>query len=163
MSTLQFIPVWVFFLLAGLVALGLSQTRTRRLPARRLVITNLALTAFTVVGVVQQWRDTPWLVLGLAAWAAAGGLVVWALGRGAAPVGASYNPADQRFTVPGSWTPLALFLAIFFTKFAVGFLTATSPDLLHSLNAAIGLSALYGLFSGLLNARAWRLLQLGNA
>lgn len=35
-----------------------------------------------------------------------------------------------------------------------------APDLLQSLQAAIGISALYGLFSGVLNSRAWRLLQL---
>jgi len=41
--------------------------------------------------------------------------------------------------------------------------TAMAPDLLDSLSAAIGVSALYGLLSGVLNAKAWRLLKLQNA
>ena len=162
MQTLQHIPVWVFALLIVLVALGWVQTRTRQLPKQRLLGINIALTVFTLVGVVQQWRPTPWLGLGLLSWAAAGLLVTWALGQGAAPAGASYDPETRRFTVPGSWLPLALFIAIFACKFVVGMLSATAPEQLHSMQAAIGISALYGVFSGVLNARAWRLLKLGH-
>ena len=160
MQTLQHIPVWVFALLIGLIALGLVQTRTRHVRKQRLLGINIALTVFTLVGVTQQWRPTPWLGLGLLSWAAASLLVTWALGQGAAPAGAAYDPETRRFTVPGSWLPLALFMAIFACKFAVGMTTALAPELLDSLSSAIGISALYGLFSGLLNARAWRLLKL---
>ena len=162
MQTLQHIPVWVFALLIGLVALGWVQTRTRQLPKQRLLGINIALTVFTLVGVVQQWRLTPWLALSLLSWAAMGLLVAWALGQGAAPAGASYDPETRRFTVPGSWLPLTLFMAIFACKFVVGMLSATAPEQLDSLSAAIGISALYGVFSGVLNARAWRLLKLGH-
>lgn len=160
MQTLQHIPVWVSALLLGLIALGLLQTRTRHVGQRRLLGINIALTVFTLVGVVQQWRHTPWLAVGLLSWAASCAVVAWALGQGAAPAGASYNAETRRFTVPGSWLPLALFMAIFACKFAVGMLSATAPEALHSVQAAMGISALYGLFSGLLNARALRLLKL---
>lgn len=160
MQTLQHIPLWVFGLLIGLIGLGLLQTRTRQLRKRRLLIVNIALTVFTLVGVVQQWWHTPWLTLGLLSWAASCALVAWALGQGSEPIGASYDAVTQRFTVPGSWLPLALFMAIFASKFVVGMLSATAPESLHSLNAAIGISAVYGLFSGVLNGRALRLLKL---
>jgi hypothetical protein len=163
MQTLQHIPVWVFALLLGLIALGLVQTRTRHIRKQRLLGINIALTVFTLVGVVQQWRLTPWLALSLLSWAAMGLLVAWALGQGAAPEGASFEPETRRFTVPGSWLPLTLFMTIFACKFAVGMTTAMAPDLLDSLSAAIGVSALYGLLSGVLNAKAWRLLKLQNA
>ena len=160
MNTLQHIPVWVFFLLLGLIAMGLQQTRTRQLRSKRLLGVSIALTVLTLVGVVQQWWHTPWLSLGLLSWAAACAASAWALGQGAVPKGASYNPGTRRFTVPGSWWPLALFMTIFACKFVVGMLSATSPELLHSVEVAIGISALYGLFSGLLNARTLRLLKL---
>jgi NhaP-type Na+/H+ or K+/H+ antiporter len=51
-------------------------------------------------------------------------------------------------------------MAIFACKFVVGMLAATAPESLHSLQTAIGISALYGFFSGVLNARALRLLKL---
>ncbi len=160
MQTLQHIPVWVFALLLGLIALGLLQTRTRHVGQRRLLGINIALTVFTLVGVVQQWRHTPWLAVGLLSWAASCAVVAWGLGQGAAPAGASYNAQTRRFTVPSSWLPLALFMAIFACKFVVGMLSATTPEALHSVQAAMGISALYGFFSGLLNARALRLLKL---
>ena len=160
MPTLQHIPVWVFALLIGLIALGLLQTRTRQVRAGRLLGINIALTVFTLIGVTQQWRPTPWLLLALASWAASCLLVTWALGQGAAPAGAAYDPETRRFTVPGSWLPLALFMTIFACKFVVGMLTATAPEHIHNLNAAIGISALYGLFSGVLNARAMRHLRI---
>lgn len=160
MQTLQHIPVWVFVLLLGLIALGLQQSRTRQVRRRRLLVINVVLTLFTLVGVVQQWRHTPWLAVGLLSWAASCAVVAWGLGQGAAPAGASYNAETRRFTVPGSWLPLALFMAIFACKFVVGMLSATAPEALHSVQAAMGISALYGLFSGLLNARALRLLKL---
>lgn len=162
MQTLQHVPVWVFALLIGLIALGLLQTRTRKIRARRLLGTNIALTLFTLVGVTQQWRHTPWLALALLTWAAACLLVSWALGQGEAPDGASYEPATLHLTVPGSWLPLVLFMAIFACKFIVGMVSATAPGSLHSVQAAIGISALYGLFSGVLNGRSWRLLNLKN-
>jgi hypothetical protein len=160
MQILQHIPVWVFALLIGLIALGLVQTRTRHIRKQRLLGINIALTVFTLVGVVQQWQLTPWLALSLLSWAAMGLLVAWALGQGAAPEGARFEPETRRFTVPGSWLPLTLFMAIFACKFVVGMLSATVPEQLHSMQAAIGISALYGLFSGVLNARALKLLQL---
>jgi hypothetical protein len=93
MQTLQHIPVWVFFLLIGLIALGLLQTRTRQIRRQRLLGINIALAVFTLVGVVQQWRHTPWLALGLLTWAATCLLVSWALGQGTAPEGpASTHP-----------------------------------------------------------------------
>ena len=101
-----------------------------------------------------------WLAVGLLSWAASCAVVAWGLGQAAAPAGADYNAETRRFTVPGSWLPLGLFMAIFACKFAVGMLSATAPEALHSMQAAIGISALYGLFSGLLNARALRLLKL---
>ena len=160
MQTLQHIPVWVFALLLGLIALGLLQTRTRHVGQRRLLGINIALTVFTLAGVIQQWRPTPWVAVGLLSWAASCAVVVWGVGKGAAPAGASYNAETRRFTVPGSWLPLGLFMAIFACKFVVGMLSATAPEALHSMQAAMGISALYGLFSGLLNARALRLLKL---
>lgn len=160
MNTLQHIPVWVFFLFLGLIAMGLLQTRTRQLRSKRLLTISIALTVFTLLGVVQQWRHTPWLGLGLLSWAATCWASAGVLGQGAAPHGAAYDPETRHFTVPGSWLPLALFMTIFACKFVVGMLSAIAPEHIHSVQAAIGISALYGLFSGLLNARALRLLKL---
>ena len=160
MQTLQHIPLWVFGLFIGLVALGWLQTRTRQVRKLQLLGTKVALTVVTLISVVQLWWPTPWLVIALISWALTGLLVSWALSQSAAPTGASYNPATQRFTLPGSWWPLALFMAIFACKFVVGMLSAVAPEHIRSLPAAIGISALYGLLSGTVIARVWRFLKL---
>ena len=160
MQTLQHIPLWVFGLFIGLVALGWLQTRTRQVRKQQLLGVKVALTVVTLVSVVQLWWPTPWLAIALSSWALTGLSVSWALSQSAAPAGASFDPATQRFTLPGSWLPLALFMAIFACKFFVGTLSAIAPETLHSVQAAIGISALYGLLSGIVIARVWRLLKL---
>ena len=160
MQTLQYIPIWVFGLFIGLVALGLLQTRTRQVHRGQLLSAKIALTVVTLISVVQLWWPTPWLAIALSSWALTGLLVSWAMSQSAAPVGASYNPATQRFTLHGSWLPLALFMAIFLCKFVVGMLGAIAPEHIRSLPAAISISALYGLLSGIVIARVWRLLKL---
>jgi hypothetical protein len=160
MPTLQHIPLWVLGLFIGLVALGMLQTRTRQVRKQQLLGVKIALTVVTLVSVVQLWWPTPWLAIALISWALTGLLVSWALSQSAAPTGASYNSATQRFTLPGSWMPLALFMAIFACKFVVGMLNTIAPETMRSSPAAIGISALYGLLSGIVIARVWRLLKL---
>ena len=160
MQTLQHIPLWVFGLFIGLVVLGWLQTRTRQVRKQQLLGVKVALTVVTLISVVQLWWPTPWLAIALSSWAITGLLVTWAFSRSAAPAGASYNPDTLRFTLPGSWLPLALFMAIFACKFVVGTLNAIAPETLRSVQAAIGISALYGLLSGIVIARVWRLLKL---
>jgi hypothetical protein len=142
MQTLQHIPIWVFGLFFALVALGWLQTRTRQVRKLQLLSAKVALTVVTLISVVQLWWPTPWLAIALISWALTGLLVSWALSQSAAPAGVSFNPATQRFTLPGSWWPLALFMAIFACKFVVGMVNATAPEQLHSVQAAIGVSAL---------------------
>jgi hypothetical protein len=160
MHFLQHIPLWVFGLFIGLVALGWLQTRTRQVRKLQLLGAKVVLTVVTLISVVQLWWPTPWLAIALISWALTGLLVSWVLSQSAAPTGASYNPATQRFTLPGSGWPLALFMAIFACKFVVGMFSAIAPETMRSLQAAIGISALYGLLSGIVIARVWRLLKL---
>jgi hypothetical protein len=160
MQTLQHIPLWVFGLFIGLVVLGWLQTRTRQVRKQQLLGVKVALTVVTLISVVQLWWPTPWLAIALSSWAITGLLVTWAFSRSAAPAGASYNPDTLRFTLPGSWLPLALFMAIFACKFVVGMLNAIAPESMHSSQAAMGISALYGFLSGIVIARVWCLLKL---
>jgi hypothetical protein len=160
MHFLQHIPLWVFGLFIALVALGLLQTRTRQVHRLQLLGAKVALTVVTLISVVQLWWPTPWLAIALISWALTGLFVSWALSQRAAPAGASYNPTTLRFTLPGSGLPLAFFMAIFACKFVVGMLSAIAPETLRSLQAAIGISALYGLLSGIVIARVWRFLKL---
>jgi len=51
-------------------------------------------------------------------------------------------------------------MGIFFTKYVVGVLLAMHPELGHQATFEIGISALYGAFTGIFAGRAIRLWRL---
>ena len=107
---------------------------------------------------------TPYSVAwALAAWAAAALLVGVATLRLAPASTAQYNPQARSFSLPGSGVPLALMMGIFCTKYALGVTLALQPALAREAAFALGLSALYGAFSGVFAARAARLWRLALA
>jgi hypothetical protein len=142
---LQRTPLWVWALLVGLMALGFAQTKDRVLNSRRLILTPLAMTAFSLYGTISAFGPSvatfvPWL----AAFTATAILIV--LASNADHI--RYDRASKRFAVPGSWVPMGVILAIFLTKYATGVLLSMQPDRAHDATFALGLCLLYGLFSG---------------
>ena len=73
---------------------------------------------------------------------------------------ARFDGHSRTFHIPGSAVPLALFMGIFFTKYAVGASIGMQPSLAHDSVFATAVGALYGSFSGIFLARSanlWRL------
>lgn len=156
MNTLQHVPLWVWALLALLVALGLRQSQTQRVPRRRLVIISLAWTVYAMLSLARLLDPLWMLVVGLLVWA----LCNTATSLLARPLFASALASEaHHLTVPGSWAPLALYLLMFSLRFAHGMFNALSPASAHAPATLLGLAALTGLLSGLINARNLRLLQ----
>lgn len=150
-------PLWVWGLLAALIALGVSQSLPRRLSVRRATIVPLVLLALSFAGVMSTF---PQPAMPLAAWAA--GLAV-ALAIGAPlvqPRGARWDAASALLHVPGSWMPLVLILALFLLKYGVGVALALQPGLVRITIFDVAIGTAYGLFSGLFLARAASLWQL---
>lgn len=160
-SIVQGTPSWVWYLLAALLWLGLSQTLPRQAGLRRVLLMPLALAAFSAWGLLSAFGAEP----------GGGALAVWLLAAGAAalaslalrgtpPAGVRFDAQALRFYLPGSPVPLLLILAIFLTKYLVGVELALQPALGHDGGFALQVAALYGLFNGLLLARAARLWRL---
>lgn len=91
----------------------------------------------------------------------------WLAGVGAAtlvnrrlcwPKHVSYAAETGLFRVQGSWPPLALMMAIFFTRYAVAVVTAMKPGLAASPVFAATVGIAYGALSGAFLARALRIL-----
>ena len=151
LQILKHTPPWVFGLFLGLVALGVAQRRTRHVPALRLAILPVAMLALSFVGV---WSSFGADLSAVAAWA---GAVLAVVAAGVAMPdlrGASYCAASRRFTVPGSWMPLAAMMCIFFAKYAVAVARATSGEIAGP--AVVLTCVVCGLCSGLFLARAQR-------
>lgn len=153
-------PTWVFALFAVLLWVGIQQLFPRRASLTRITVMPVVMTVLAVYGVVSAFADTPWA---LAAWAATA-LLVGAATLLLAPAStAQYQPQTRSFSLPGSGVPLALMMGIFITKYAVGVALSLHPALAHDTLVALGISSLYGIFSGSFIARALRLWRLALA
>lgn len=147
-------PVWVFVLFFALIALGYFQSRDRTVGRSRVAITPAALIALSLYGVLSTFSFFG-LLFCLAGAAMTAGLGV----RFGNQRNVSYSPETKSFFVPGSWIPLALMIAIFFTKYAVAVVQARQLPLVNQLAFIATASLCYGIFSGVFFARAaviWR-------
>ena len=159
-------PLWVGALLAGLLALGYSGTRTRRVAAIRLALMPLAMLGLALWGVQSAFGASGHLPALGALWVLCFAAVLALGSRAAAPEGTSFDPASRQFRLPGSWVPLVLIVGVFLIKYGVGVQLALEPSLARNLGFATAVTALYGLLSGLFAVRTLRVLRMarpGNA
>ena len=154
---LRHTPLYVWAILAGLIALGSLQWRTVRLTRVRLLIGPAALGAFALWGVSNAFGARP-AVLG-----------AWLLGMALA---LAVNrillrwPRDVRidgdaYVVAGSPWPLVLMLATFALRYAVAVTLVFHPYWRNDAGFDAAMALLYGALSGLFTARAVRILTSG--
>ena len=156
-SIIQHTPVWVWLLLGGLVALGLSQTRAREMSLLRIAIVPLVLVALSLSGVFSAFGHLP---VAFGGWAT-GFCAALAFARNAvATRGATWSPGTGTLHVPGSWLPLSLMVGLFSIKYFAGVNLAMNPALASNAVFAGGCSLAYGSISGLFLARALSLRRL---
>jgi hypothetical protein len=153
-------PTWVWGLLAGLLALGISQLFPRKASLARTVFVPVAMTVFAIWGMATAFGGTDHMAWVLIAWLAAAVALTAAVAPGAAAAGSYYDAASRTYTLPGTAVPMVLILGIFLTKYWVGVELAMQPKLALDENFALAIAALYGVFNGLFAGRALRLLRL---
>lgn len=150
-------PLWVWGLLAALLVLGWSQTRSRSVGLARITLLPLGLGALSLYGVFSAFGASP-AVLG--SWLAAAILLLLVVTQMPLPADAAYDPARRQFQLPGSWVPMALIMGIFLTKYMVGVGQVINPTLTTNTGLTLAIAALYGIFSGIFAGRTARLLRL---
>ena len=157
-------PKWVFALFAGLLMLGLSQMLTRQVKLGRVLGIAIGMTVLSLYGTVAAFgMSDRTLAFALAAWLVGAALsLAWLLSQ-KPPAGTRYDAMRRSFTLPGSAVPLALLMAIFFTKYGVAVATALQPALKTELRFVLAAGALYGIASGAFAGRAARLWRLALA
>ena len=150
-------PVWIWFLLAGLIYLGAAQLSARTASLQRVMIMPVVMTSLSVWGTLSAFGAAPAIVL---CWLGAAALVAAMVMRKPLPAGTHYLADSREFALPGTWVPLALILSIFATKYTVGAMLAMHAR--PTLQPAFGLAcaSLYGIFSGAFIGRAARLWKL---
>ena len=128
-TVLKSTPPWVWALLAGLVALGLSQVRSRTAALTRITIVPAVMTTLSLLGTVSTFGGSPLFGSVLLAWSIAGAASLTITAARAAPNGTLYDTASRKFHQPGSWVPMLLILGIFLTKYVGGVDLAMQPGL----------------------------------
>ena len=156
-AILQHTPVWVWGLLAALIALGLWQTRDREMTLMRVTILPLVLISLSLSGVLSAFGQFP---IALGGWVAGVGVALSVGRQLVAARGARWSAEAGLLHVPGSWLPLALIVGLFCIKYFAGASLALHSALAHDAIFAGLCSLAYGSFSGLFLARALNLRSL---
>ena len=149
-------PSWVFVLFLALLALGYLQSKGRTLSRGKVSILPVAMIVLSFYGVYSAFGIG---TVGLASWVLG---VAVAVGLGvklATPRGVGFSAETRSFFVPGSWLPLALMMAIFFIKYAVGVILARQLPMAGEAAFVGSVSSCYGFLSGLFLARAMVVLR----
>lgn len=150
-------PLWVWGLLAALLALGFSQARSRRAGVARIALLPLGLGALSLYGTVSAFGAIP-TVMG--SWLAATTLLLLVVSRTPVQTGTRYESTAHQFHLPGSWVPMALILGIFLTKYIVGVSLVMQPELKSNASFSLAICTLFGVFSGIFAGRTVRLIRL---
>jgi len=156
-TILQHTPVWVWGMLAALIALGLSQVRDRTAGLPRVALLPVAMISLSIWGAVTAFGQSPLFGNVMLAWAAAAAIAFVGVVSLGVPRGAAYDAGTRTFALPGSWLPLVLILAVFLTRYVVNVDVAMNPALARDGSYTLVAATLYGLFSGVFAGRAARL------
>jgi hypothetical protein len=144
-------PTWVFVVFFALLVLGFKQSKQREVKVNTVFILPIAMTLFSFFGVYSVFGIS---LLSLGLWGLALVLVLILALKLAYPKLVSYSKQDNKLTIPGSWVPLCLMMAIFFTKYVVGFAVARQLSIVDGMLFMLLISVLYGAFSGIFIARS---------
>ena len=152
LAILAHTPIFVWGVLALLVALGLRQIRTQTMSAPRVWAVPLLVGAASLAGALRGFAGAGELLTG-GCWAIGAALGFLSNRALDLPRRASAN-ADGSFTIGGSVAPLLLFVGVFMVRYVVNVALAIHPALAHDPLAAGGAAIAYGLTAGLLAARS---------
>ncbi|MBA6389844.1 hypothetical protein H4J38_03515 [Colwellia sp. BRX10-3] len=144
-------PVWVFIVFFTLLVLGFIQTKERTVKVKTVFILPVAMIIFSFFGVYSVFGLS---VAAIALWLL--GLVIalvlgFKLGY---PKHVSYSQQVEKLTISGSKIQLIFMMAIFFTKYFVGFAFARDLPLVNEFIFLVVICLFYGLFSGIFLSRS---------
>lgn len=160
MLIIQHIPPWVFLILAALLWLGISALKDRSVRWRVPVIVPIAMTFMAFSSLVTQYWASDLLFPALLAWLLVCAFTAWQLAKRPLPEVIRFDLETAKFHLPGSYVPLVLYMGIFGFKFMVGFMSGMRMPMVNNIEFVLGVSGIYGLFSGVFLSNAWRLISL---
>jgi hypothetical protein len=152
MQILSHTPVYVWVALALLVLRGVSAASDREMAFGRLLIIPLVMPLLSLQDISGRFGAG---AAGVALWAAAA-IVTAAVTWKVSAARVSPGRQDGKVLVRGSWVPLAVMMAVFFTKYAAIVTLAVHPQARQDM-LFVGLAcSLFGVFNGIFFGRLVR-------
>ena len=143
--------IWVFGLLGFLLFLGWQQSQNRIVKKNVIFILPIGMLLLSYFGVFSSFGIS---LLTMSLWILGVFITAYACFIAFPVRGVSYNIESASYKIMGSWVPLTLMMAIFFTKYVIAVLSVLNPTLLENTTATYTCSFIYGAFSGVFIARA---------
>lgn len=160
MPILSNTPPWVYGLFVLLLVFGLMQTRTRNVGRVPALLLPVGMVALSLAGIRSSFGLRP---VPMTSWAVALAISAWVGFTLRRDLQVAYDKSARAFRVPGSWWPLLVIMAIFFTKYVYAVMQALKVDVIAAPLFIVALSAVYGVLSGYFAARALNLMRLARA
>lgn len=155
-AMLQHIPRFVWFLLPGLIALGVSMSFPRRRSLRSAILIPLAMIVLSFYGVISVFNQP----VALATWLAGVLLALMISARLGLWGNVRWLAEERCLAVSGSWIQLGLMMGLFVTKFGVGMTLGMHRELGADAVFASAVGFAYGTFSGMFAARGVAMLKV---
>jgi Family of unknown function (DUF6622) len=152
-------PSWVFVLFFVLLIFGYVQSKGRVVSRSKITLLPAAMLVLSFYGVLSAFGINSFA---LTAWLVGIGIAVWIGLKTANLNGVIFTTESKSFSVPGSWLPLSLMMAIFFTKYAMGVILARKLPIASEPAFFSSISLIYGLLSGVFLARVIAILRTAN-
>ncbi len=118
-------PIWVYFLLAGLIVLGVRRLKTRTVPVPVALIAPAAFLIWSLLGAANFAASFGTVLAGVA-WL--GGAAIGAATGYLFPEPQGQRQTDKRVMLPGSWMPLFTYMTVFVLRFVCGAWAAMVPE-----------------------------------
>jgi hypothetical protein len=132
-------PVWVYFLLVGLIILGVRRLQTRTVPIAVALIAPAAFLVWSLFGAT-SFGGQFGAIFAAAIWL--GGAALGAVSGYLVPEPQGERLPGKRVSLPGTWMPLATYMLVFVLRFACGAWAAIVPAQAFTAGAiAVGISA----------------------
>lgn len=150
-------PIWVFGLLAVLIVLGVQQMFDRTVSVTAAFILPVAMVVWSFVGVGLSFG---FAFITLAVWLVSLCLCAGFLYRLLPVRGVSFDAEKRKFHISGSKLPFVIIMALFFTKYAYGAMSAQNVAFIRDDAVVYAFCAMYGAYSAFFVARAMRFIRV---
>jgi len=150
-------PTWVFIVFFALLVLGFRQSKDRVVKAKTVFILPVAMIIFSFYGVSSVFGFS---LLTISLWFIGLAIALITGLKLAYPKFVSFSVQSNKLRIPGSWVPLFFMMAIFFTKYFVGFAVARDFPVINEQPFVVLLCVLYGTYSGIFLSRGFVMFKI---